>query len=184
MAAEEERKKQLEADKKEQQRLEAERLKEEQESNKAKLMQEEIEKKEALAKQEADQKNKSLREAKQKLNTENRTAELNAITANDYFFMSASLGQTYIQAENFDNLVESYKYINPITPSSNITLSNYGFFIDYQRHSGAKINMVLSFAYTNTSSVIASNDLNLNFNFNTFAINPGIQAIVQLYYMV
>jgi hypothetical protein len=173
IAAEEERKKQMEADQKEQQRLEAERLKEEQESNKAKLIQEEREKKEALAKQEADQKNKLLREAKQKLNAENRAAEINAITANDYFFMSVGLGQTFIQAENFDHLVESYKYIDPITPSSNITLSNYGFFVDYQKHNGAKKNMVLSFAYTNTSSVIASNGLDLNFNFNTYAINIG-----------
>jgi hypothetical protein len=158
---------------------ESKKLKQQQEAEALKKFQEEKLKKEneerekniRIQNEERDKQN-ILNEAQRKKNIEKRSSELENITSNDYFFIGYGVGQS-IWGEGFDNLSNSYKFIVPLENSNNISFTSYDIFLEYVKNISSKKNIFINLNFKNYTNTITSNELNLNFIFNSYALNIG-----------
>lgn len=158
---------------------ESKKLKQQQEEEALKKLQEEKLKKEneerdknIRIQNEERVKQNLINETQRKKNIEKRSSELESITSNDYFFIGNGVGQS-IWEESFTNLSNSYKFLVPIDHGSNISFTSYDIFVEYVKNISSKKNIFINLNFKNYTNTITSNELDLNFIFNSFALNIG-----------
>jgi hypothetical protein len=113
-----------------------------------------------------------INETQRKKKIEKKISELEIITSNDYFFIGYGVGQS-MWGEGFDNLSNSYKFLVPINHASNISFTSYDIFVEYVKNISSKKNIFINLNFKNYTNTITSNELDLNFIFNSYSLNIG-----------